>query len=90
MEAVLTDTMKRLLRNRRLAHWMVPHRSLIAIDGPLKSSGIVPQAEEMLQKHVATGITIYPGYGAEAVWVGPQGIAIPFLTEICKLCNLLR
>ena len=62
---------------------MVQQRSLIAIDGTLKWSGIVPHAQEMLQKHSANGPTIYPGYGVEAVWVGPQGIAIPLLTEFC-------
>ncbi len=60
-----------------------PERSLIASNGPLKWSGIVPYAEEMLQKHEAHGITIDPGYGVEAVLVGPQGIAVPFLTEFC-------
>ncbi len=83
VEAVLTDTMKRLLRNRRFANWMVQHRYLIAIDGTLKWSGIVQHAEEMLQKHEANGTTIYQGYGVEAVLVGPQGITVPFLTEFC-------
>ena len=62
---------------------MVQQRSLIAIDGTLKWSGIVPHAPEMLQKHSTNGPTIYPGYGVEAVLVGPQGIAIPLLTEFC-------
>jgi len=83
VEAVLTGTMKRLLRNRRLEGRMVQQRYLIAIDGTLKWSGIVQHAEEMLQKHSANGPTIYQVYGVEAVLVGPQGIAIPLLTEFC-------
>jgi len=42
----------------------------------------VHHAQEMLQKHSAHGPTIYPGYGVEAVWVGPQGIAISLLTAL--------
>ena len=83
VEAVLTDTIKRLLRNRRLKNWMVQQRYLIAIDGTLKWSGVEQHAEEMLEKHSANGATIYQVYGVEAVLVGPQGIAIPFLTEFC-------
>jgi len=71
------------LRNRRLERWMVQQRYLIAIDGTLKWSGIVQHAEEMLQKHSTNGPTIYQVYGVEAVLVGPQGIAVPFLTEFC-------
>ena len=82
VETVLTDTMKDLLPNRRLERWRVQQRSLIAIDGTLKWRGIVPHAQQMLQKHSVNGPTIYPGYGVEAVWVGPQGIAIPLLTEL--------
>ncbi len=83
VEAVLTDTIKDLLHNRRLERWMVQQRYLIAIDGTLKWSGIVQHAQEMLQKHEANGNTIYQVYGVEAVLVGPQGIAIPLLTEFC-------
>ena len=83
VETVLTDTMKDLLPNRRLERWRVQQRSLIAIDGTLKWCGIVPHAPEMLQKHSTNGPTIYPGYGVEAVLVGPQGMAIPLLTELC-------
>ena len=83
VEAVLTDSIKDLLHHRRLERWRVQQRSLIAIDGTLKWRGIVPHAQQMLQKHSVNGPTIYPGYGVEAVWVGPQGIAIPLLTEFC-------
>jgi len=46
VEEVLTSTLKRLLRNRRLERWMVQQRYLVAVDGTLKWSGIVGHTEE--------------------------------------------
>jgi hypothetical protein len=51
---------------------MVQQRYLIAIDGPLKWSGIVQHAQEMLQTHEPNGTTIYQGIGVEAVLWAPM------------------
>ncbi len=72
VESILTGTIKRLVHHRRLERWMVQQRYLIAIDGPLKWSGVEQHAQEMLQTHEPNGTTIYQGIGVEAVLWAPM------------------
>ena len=84
LESILVDTVKRLLRNRRLASWRVQHHYLVAVDGMLKWSAAYPWAREAVTKQTKTGDTVYQAYVVEAVLVCPQGIAIPLMAEFCE------
>lgn len=83
-EPILLDTIKRLLRNRRLTTWMVRHQYLVAVDGTLKWSADYPWALQALTKTLDGEKTLYQAYVLEAVLVGPQGIAVPLLGEFCE------
>ena len=84
LESILLDTVKRLLRNRRLASWMVQQHYLVAVDGTLKWSAAYPWASEALTKQMKSGDPVYQAYVVEAVLVCPQGIAIPLMAEFCE------
>jgi len=72
VEEVLTSTLKRWRRNRRLERWMVQQRYLVAVGGTLKWRGIVRHAEEMLEKRPRTGTRAFRGMPWKPCWWGPK------------------
>ncbi|MGI9863104.1 transposase family protein, partial [Moorella naiadis] len=83
LEEVLSQTVKRLLRQGRLRALLVAKQYIVAIDGTQKLARRWPWAAEALHRQHGEEVS-YAAYALEAVLVGPQGVTIPFLTEFCE------
>ena len=84
VEAVLLETIRRLLRKRKFRHWLGQRRYLVAIDGSQKWSHDTPWTPAALHRKTGSDTTSYPVYVVEAILTGPQGVSIPLLAEFCE------
>jgi len=81
-ETVIVKTIRRLLKNGQLRHWMVLNHYLVAVDGAVKWGAPYPWAAEALKKETEAG-TWYQAYVVAVVLVCPQGVTLPLLAEFC-------
>lgn len=84
LEEILFQMIKRLMRNGKLRSFLVDKQYVVAIDGTQKIARKWQWAEEALHKRYGDDNEAYAAYAIETVLVGPQGLAIPFLTEFCE------
>jgi hypothetical protein len=84
LQQVLTDRIQHLLRQGKLAGFMVRGQYVIALDGMHKLARTFPWTPQALRwRNGGSPEVGYTVYLLEAVLVSPQGVTLPVLVEFC-------
>jgi len=83
IEVILGKTVRRLIYKKKFQRLIADGCYVVAVDGTLKWSTNRPfNPQAITKKHGSA--TTYQVYVLEAALVGPQGIALPLMTEFCE------
>ncbi len=84
LENIYIAAVKKLIYSGKFRRLIVDGSYVVAIDGTQKWSGGVKFDSRLLSRTHRDGKTTYHVYVLEAVLVGPEGIAIPLMSEFCE------
>ena len=87
IESILGNTVRKLLRSKKLQALLVENHYVVAVDGTQKYITSVDFAPQALRRQSKDGTVKHIVYVLEAAIVSPQGIVIPLMAEFCENQN---